>query len=45
MEILGYSIEEITMQKAGIIKPNTIVISAYQEENFYKNNRGNIKRK
>ena len=36
MEILGYTIEEITMQKAGIIKPNTIVISAYQEENSIK---------
>ena len=36
MEILGYSIEEITTQKAGIIKPNTIVISAYQEENSIK---------
>ncbi|WP_300365898.1 Mur ligase family protein [Brachyspira sp.] len=36
MEILGYTIEEITMQKAGIIKPNTIVISAFQEENSIK---------
>ncbi|WP_295155939.1 Mur ligase family protein [uncultured Brachyspira sp.] len=36
MEILGYTIEEITMQKAGIVKPNTIVISACQEENSIK---------
>ncbi|WP_295161976.1 Mur ligase family protein [uncultured Brachyspira sp.] len=36
MEILGYSIEEITEQKAGIIKPNTAVISSYQEEKSIK---------
>ena len=36
MEILGYTIEEITTQKAGIIKPNSVVISAYQEENSIK---------
>ena len=36
MEILGYTIEEITEQKAGIIKPNSTVISAYQEENSIK---------
>ncbi|ELV06174.1 folylpolyglutamate synthase [Brachyspira hampsonii 30599] len=34
MEVLGYTIEEITAQKAGIIKPNSLVISAYQEENL-----------
>ena len=31
--ILGNTIEDITIQKAGIIKPNSIVISALQEEN------------
>lgn len=31
-EILGNTIEEITEQKAGIIKENSIVISAYQEK-------------
>ncbi|WP_297246837.1 Mur ligase family protein [uncultured Brachyspira sp.] len=36
MEVLGYTIEEITTQKAGIIKPNSVVISAYQEENSIK---------
>lgn len=36
MEILGYTIEEITVNKSGIIKPNSIVISAYQEENSIK---------
>ena len=36
MEVLGYTIEEITIQKAGIIKPNSAVISAYQEENSIK---------
>ncbi|ACN82657.1 bifunctional folylpolyglutamate synthase/dihydrofolate synthase [Brachyspira hyodysenteriae] len=36
MEILGYTIEEITTQKAGIIKHNSVVISAYQEENSIK---------
>lgn len=33
MEILGNTIEEITYQKAGIIKNNSIVISAMQEKN------------
>lgn len=32
MEILGNSIEEITEQKAGIIKENSIVVSAWQEK-------------
>ena len=32
-QILGDTIEKITEQKAGIIKPNSMVISAYQEEN------------
>ena len=32
MEILGNTIEEITYQKAGIIKNNSIVISAMQEK-------------
>ena len=36
MEVLGYTIEEITTQKAGIIKTNSFVISAYQEENSIK---------
>ncbi|MEI0701171.1 bifunctional folylpolyglutamate synthase/dihydrofolate synthase [Brachyspira intermedia] len=36
MEVLGYTIEEITTQKAGIIKTNSVVISAYQEENSIK---------
>lgn len=36
MEILGYTIEEITEQKAGIIKHNSYVISACQEENSIK---------
>ena len=36
MEILGYTIEEITAQKAGIIKPNTSVVSAFQEDNSIK---------
>lgn len=31
-EILGETIEEITEQKAGIIKENSIVVSAYQEK-------------
>ena len=31
-EILGNTIEEITEQKAGIIKENSIVVSAYQEK-------------
>lgn len=32
MEILGNTIEEITKQKAGIIKENSIVVSAWQEK-------------
>ena len=32
MEILGNTIEEITEQKAGIIKENSIVVSAWQEK-------------
>ena len=39
-QILGNTIEKITEQKAGIIKPNSAVISAYQEEssiNIIKN--------
>ncbi|WP_288624090.1 Mur ligase family protein [uncultured Brachyspira sp.] len=32
MEILGNSIEEITVQKAGIIKENSLVVSAAQEK-------------
>lgn len=32
MEILGNSIEEITEQKAGIIKENSLVVSAWQEK-------------
>lgn len=32
MEILGNTIEEITEQKAGIIKENSLVVSAWQEK-------------
>lgn len=32
MEILGNTIEEITVQKAGIIKENSLVVSAVQEK-------------
>lgn len=31
MDILGHTLEEITLQKAGIIKPNTDVVSIRQE--------------
>ena len=32
VDILGKTIEEITMQKAGIIKPNNVVIECYQDK-------------